>query len=198
MSIFEFDLLHSALRDNDFHVLEFLLKNKVNPNSMCQNEGIILLYSAKKANMDFIKCLVDYGADVNHKDNRGDGVLHWIGHNDMPMGLKNNIIPCLQFFIDRGIDINLKNNEGLTVLHTIACRDEQVVLEGYMEFLLDNGCDPYLTDNQGNNMFDLSNDIPLSSEVDNYLTRKLAENDNQSLIDRIRIEVDSEPVDFAF
>ena len=92
--------------------------------------------------------LLDHGANLNELDNEGSTVLHHTMHRTLPYNRELGRYPTsfIQFLIDSGSFINQKNGEGETALHIAAIsgfRDK-------IQCLLDNGADPFITDNNGN------------------------------------------------
>jgi len=74
-----------------------------------QNPGMLLMSEACKGNLAKAKDLVDIGANVNYREDRGDSVLMmacWFGHADL-----------VSFLLEKKADIHLKNDTEQTALH---------------------------------------------------------------------------------
>jgi cytohesin len=95
--------------------------------------------------INFIKFLIEAGADINAKDNQGNTPL-----NNFPLYHDEDSyearIDTLSFLIANGAEINNKNNKGYTILHS-------AVLKGnidFVRFLLQQGANINTVDNYGN------------------------------------------------
>lgn len=63
-------LLHYAVYDEDYELVELLLKNGVNINLQINRGMTPLILATRYENEEIIKLLLSYGADVNIKDNK--------------------------------------------------------------------------------------------------------------------------------
>jgi len=86
----------------------------------------------------FIKLLIQYGADVNSRDNNGKTPMHYVQFG----GGYPKVIDLL---IQHGADVNAKDEDGIVPLHYVRCLEEKDI-----ELLIANGADVNARDN--NNM----------------------------------------------
>lgn len=62
--------------------------------------------------VDIIKILLEYGSDVNAKDDYENTPLHWSAYGGKSDGIK--------ILLDHGAKINIRNKKGYTPLHLAA------------------------------------------------------------------------------
>lgn len=128
-------LMYAAYTYNIDIVLELLDKNA--SINIKDNKGITpLMYMALGVAQYFdshkeiteeeiltpIQILIEHGADIHAKNNKGQNIFSWIlaefpsdghiSHSELTRML-------LQFFIDNGVDIHIKDNENKTALHLL-------------------------------------------------------------------------------
>ncbi|AVL95151.1 ankyrin repeat protein [Moumouvirus australiensis] len=72
------------------------------------------------SNIEIIKLLLEFGADINIKNKNGDTVL-MTSLMLKPNNLKYNNIEVIKILIEAGADINMRNNQDWTAL-MLACR----------------------------------------------------------------------------
>lgn len=86
--------------------------------------GEKLLKAAKEGDVQEVKGLLDKGADVNARDERGYTPLHEL----IPWGkTENNRTEIASLLIEAGADVNARTEEGNTPLHLAAGRDSTEV-----------------------------------------------------------------------
>ncbi len=95
--------------------------------------------------------LVDYGADVNAKDN-----ATWRTHGWTPLHIAviNRNIRLVKLFAEHGADINVQNNEGKTPFH-YAVKDGNIELTLALSEL---GANPEIKDKNGKTAFDYASE----------------------------------------
>ena len=135
---------------------------------------------ARFGNVQFVKTLLDAGANVNFVDDSGNTVLHRAITNKNPEFLadKVNIIKSL---IDAGANVNAKDKHGQTVLHYAASEYNPNEYDEYDEFkghnkhnkeivklLIDSGADVNAVDNDGKTAL--------------YMATKVGNDDNVKLL----------------
>lgn len=122
----------------DMVSMEALLKKGANPNTVANNGITLLMLAARRGSMRNIDLLLQYGADVNQRDetsnnNRGDTALLVALHTGredvmlrllqagarldvrnmwdwtpMHMAAQGNCIPCLELLKSKGLDLHAK------------------------------------------------------------------------------------------
>ncbi|TET06576.1 ankyrin repeat domain-containing protein [Candidatus Dependentiae bacterium] len=89
-----------------------------------------LIQAATWGDLDRVKLLLEYKADVNlrAKNKRGDTALHMAIRNS-PYGDFNKVLQIIQLLLDNKANVNAKNNYGDTPLHA--------TLDAYQEDIQD-------------------------------------------------------------
>ena len=85
----------------------------------------------------FIRWLIDNGANINHQDRNGFSVLHFVG--------QNGLINLAEYFLDNGANPNLKDKHGNTALMTAvhnSFREKKVV-----SIFLEHAANPDIVNN---------------------------------------------------
>lgn len=133
-------ILYGDLTKNSRKIIDFLIVCKVDASI-----GKPLLYAYEKnMSIDFLKKLIELGADINVKDNEGNTLLMLIAKNvpeitifkdDEDIQKYNE--SCLALLLEKKIDINAKNSMGITALMMMA-HNGSVNL---VKLLIDNGVD---------------------------------------------------------
>jgi hypothetical protein len=162
--------IDEALLDGLTDVVEQLLDEGLDPNTMVGNNPILIL-AAKYHKPNIVKLLLDRGADPNIRMLGGGETALFITnlHPDIidsllqygaDVNIKNDygstplshfaylgIIPRIKLLVSKGADVNTTDNEGKTPL--MRARNYAVV-----ELLLRLGADPNIKDNYGNKASD--------------------------------------------
>jgi ankyrin repeat protein len=122
----------SVLKDIDIYSLKFYINSGFDIDMKDKNGKNLLHYHYKNLNM--LRELIKYGADVNIKDNTGHAIFH------------NSIITNKEFLdiiLTTNVDLNLKDVSGTTILqYAIASPDT-------FKRLVDAGADINVKDNTG-------------------------------------------------
>ncbi|HEY0428228.1 MAG TPA: ankyrin repeat domain-containing protein [Pyrinomonadaceae bacterium] len=95
-------------------IIKLLLKSGANPNTTNETNydcNSPLMYSAKYGQIDFVKLLLSYKADVNLKCKSGDTALSLLSWNNTP-----NYAELLNLLIEAGADVNAAGESGITPL----------------------------------------------------------------------------------
>lgn len=120
--------LHSAVRDNKFDCIKQELQKGEDIN--VQDGGYVgrgnppLFYAT---NLKMVQFLIDKGADIHFKNDRGETFLHTTDNKEIA-----------KFLIKKGLKLNEKNKNGYTPLHRASIRANLEV----METLVENGSHP--------------------------------------------------------
>ena len=129
--------LFVAAAYGNVEILKFLVENGANVNTNNNHDSISpLMVAIKHQFTDAVSFLIDQGADVNSQDNSGKTALHCAVEQNF------DALSCL---ITHGADINAVTNEKCTPL-MIACKHNN---DRVVNFLLENGADVALRDNNG-------------------------------------------------
>jgi|GEM_PF-5506788 len=115
--------LHRAVW-SELEILECLLKNKANPNIQ-DTSGKTSLFDCHR--VDRAQLLVEYGVDVNKKDNSGQTAFQMLILQRYLYGEKNSssdesnsvTLKIAEIILENGFDINQKDSKNETVLLAI-------------------------------------------------------------------------------
>lgn len=125
-----------------------------------------LMYAAENGRYATVACLVRRAAArVDLKDDEGRNVLHHCF-----MGT-NSSLNCTRVLIQKGADINLKDRAGITPL-MLACQTCAKAHIPLIRFLIEQGADPIIQDNDGSDAFDY---CPFDSEYVKAILRERTE-----------------------
>ena len=150
-SIVSDSVIHSAVRDYDEHLSDFILRkwehlrwkkwhrNGGYVNTTNKHNETALVLVCEKGNTDAINVLLDAGADHNISDELGET---WIHHVIDGTCKKETI----QIMIEHGADVNAMNKHDETALMR-ACTKGHI---GTINILLSVGADPNVADTDGN------------------------------------------------
>lgn len=112
---------------NNLETADFLLKRKINPNSINEDGQSLLHTAASEGRIELIKKLISYNAEVNFKDNE----------NNTPLFFAKNPF-VIQELVDNGSKVNITNKKGETPLGLFFKRKNKDNIEA----LLKNGANP--------------------------------------------------------
>ena len=102
-------VLHSAVLNGNVEAIHAKTRVIFTTTPVIKGEGIYL-----KGNLEVVQWLVEYGADVNAKDNDGCTVLH--------SAVENGNLDVINYLVKHGADINAKDYYGRSILHYTASR----------------------------------------------------------------------------
>jgi hypothetical protein len=105
--------LKKHVRQGNRDVVEILLKNGADPNSIINKHKFGLHIVAEQGDVLMIELLVKYGANVRKKNIENNGPLHYAAHGGN--------VGVLRILFNKGALIDNQNNYGETPLH-IACK----------------------------------------------------------------------------
>lgn len=155
---------------------ETIIKEFVNKKN--DNGDTAIAYAAYRGNIEIIKALVEYGADINVLTNTGQGVLHIAAQGDQPESIIffkekykfsmnsrdfSGSTPLhwachtgselsLNFLMAFGADVNSQDDVGVTPLHLGAISEKSRIIKKLIQF----GADKKLKDNSGRTPYDLA------------------------------------------
>lgn len=161
----DYDEINTAL----YNLLKTLLEKGANPNMETTYGDVALNEIINKHDLKSAKLLIDYGAIVDHKNDKGTILMNVLGKASMliagvtKMAYKkykkepnveelieyeidnaiSKILTTAKFLLDNGANINATNNKNRTALFIV--KDEKIVT-----FLINNGIDPNIIDDNGN------------------------------------------------
>ena len=121
-----------------------------NVNSCTQSGMTILMFAVNKTSLEYVKILVNSGADVNLRDDEGRTPLMYIDYDN-----DNESTEKLRLLIEHGADLNKKNNEGknafIYAAKSIYYRPEIV------KIFIDSGIDINYQGNNGRDALEIMN-----------------------------------------
>ncbi len=107
--------------------------------------------------------LLDAGADIDAKDNRGNTPLI--------LAIKKHNLTLVQFVVVHGVDVNLANAERISLLHQAAYTGDEKVAA----FLLKAGADPFVKNADGYTPLDFARakkNSAVANELKNYMGKR--------------------------
>jgi len=112
-------LLDIAVENGQLKMVEFLLKNKANPNQSDYSGKTPLQWAVGRIKNDvpveqrlkILKALIDSGADLNRKDSD-----HY-GYTPLINAAEFGELEMVKALLAAGADVHTTNNEGITALH---------------------------------------------------------------------------------
>ena len=96
------------------------LQNWLNEASTGDDGFTALHFASFHGNMQIVKLLVEYGADIHARTKAGINMLHVSAQGDQPVSLV--------YFLDKGLDINAEENRGSSPLHWAAFSGSELTL----------------------------------------------------------------------
>ena len=131
----------------DIQKARLLIENGANVNAKFgQNSFVseslrgitpLFYHIMEKSSPEIIFLLIEKGADINAKNNKGETALFYAQNPEI-----------IKTLIEKGLDINAQNNEGNTPLHTVI--QKAGGLNQYVvKFLLESGANPNIQNNRG-------------------------------------------------
>ncbi len=130
---------------------EILLNGEVNL-TMLNSEGNPYFFDAvENGNIDMVKMLVKYGADINQKNKDGYNIIYYYMSKNISfrkIADQQNYLIMLRNIISLGADVNSRDDFGGITLHkAILDNDIQTI-----KVLINAGADINAVDNKGRNM----------------------------------------------
>jgi len=114
--------------DEKFNELKKIIKIEKDAVTCRDRMGrTLLMYAAKKGNLDIVQYLIDNGSDVHAKDEDSWQPIHFTAQ-------KKNL-PMVKLLLNNGANINAQHGDGGTALHKF------VLDEDAREYLISKGAD---------------------------------------------------------
>ena len=136
-------------------ILEALAAQRCNVDLRDNQGKTPLMYACENGRYATVACLIRRGgASVDITDNEGRNVLHHCFTGTNPS------LNCAKVLFQRGVGVNVRDTAGITplMLACQACAKTHIPL---IRFLIEQGADPILQDNDGSDAFDY---CPFDSE----------------------------------
>lgn len=119
-------ILHEMVLSDCFEMAEILLKLKADPNA-ADDLGLTPLMMVETKQLEIAQLLVDYGADVNKQNNKGDTVLHLTLKNTPTLTLTKKLL-------EWGVNPNMPNNVQNTALHYASTQNDERIVKVLLKF----------------------------------------------------------------
>lgn len=139
--------LDESCRQNNIGVLKALINANINVNVNSKRGSLPLAWAVLNSNINIVQLLLDKGADANAKTGLGNTALMFV--SDRWIG---------QLLLKSGADINAKGVSGNTALIDAT----QCVKIDIVKFLLENGADREIQNDQGKTALMVANHIMAS------------------------------------
>lgn len=121
--------------DGQLNVAQLLIENGANVNAKAKRDGITPLHqAASNRHLDFVKVLIQNGAQVDPTDNEEKTPLH--------LACEKNYTEIAKFLIENGANVHAKDDLNQTPIHH-ACQNRHVAWGSLqlIHLLIENGCD---------------------------------------------------------
>ncbi len=146
--------LFEAARDGDVQTMMNLISDCGGPGQRDDEGNTLLHIAARSHRPEAVVFLIDKGANVNAKNNRGLTPLHGLGH------WEDIDVKIATLLIKYGADVNAQHDGSGVPLHSAVFQDNVDLVK----LLLENGANPNLANDVG--------DTPLHRAV--HLNHKVA------------------------
>ncbi len=83
------------------------------------NAAAYLVKAAVFGETEVVKILLDGGADVNKRNDRGDTALHTAAYCDFRLNFDPRAAATIKLLVSRNADINARNSDGRSVLQAV-------------------------------------------------------------------------------
>ena len=135
---------------NKYEICKLLLENRADPTYATYDNNITPLHwAAANENVELIKLLLKYDADIDAKTKQHETALIY--------GVKSNKLDSVKILLSQGSNPNIRNVAGDTSLH-IAARN----LNGdIIKMLIDNNADVSIMNNSQQNAFAIATRLDL-------------------------------------
>ncbi|MBD3254170.1 MAG: hypothetical protein GF383_03715 [Candidatus Lokiarchaeota archaeon] len=139
------EVLLLAARNKDFRMVKWAVNMGADVNARNEDGKSALIYACDyKASIEIAQYLVKNGAEVNVKAKYGDSPLGY--------GAMYGELALVKFLLESKADVNMQGEYGRTALHYASTpRDWSSNYFGIAKLLLENGADPNLVNDGGDN-----------------------------------------------
>ena len=108
-------LLHSASRQNQVHIMQYLIESGISLNAKNDDGNTALHIAVESGQIEAMNLLLESGADDTILNNKMDAPLH--------IACRNNNSNVIAAFLEHPVDLIVPGYRGRTPLHTIAEHD---------------------------------------------------------------------------
>ncbi|KAF5346997.1 hypothetical protein D9756_011022 [Leucocoprinus leucothites] len=130
--------LYSGVRNQQVHVVRFLVKLGGGINTIGSDDQTVLHYAVRNRHTEIVKVLADLKADLNLQDKYGKTALY--------LAAQNGDTEIIKVLADFKADLNLQNSDGETTLCWAALNGDTEIVK----VLADLKADPNLQNSDGN------------------------------------------------
>nr|WIK87654.1 ankyrin repeat protein [Oriental turtle dovepox virus] len=156
------NVLFSAIYNYDLDMIEFLLRNKVDPNKemvlvdpMDYNRTPLVV-SASLGHTEIVKILLKYGANI-------DGRISTWFTSALHTAVQYNKYETARLLLENGANVNIQDYELMTPMHTTLLYNP--FNEKMVRLLLKYGADIRLKNNTGDSAIDIVYKNYISDEI---------------------------------
>ena len=137
--------------------VNLLISYKANLDKLDQNGISALSYAINRQHLEIIEALLEAGANPNLRDSSGYTPLH----TTVFSAYRPSVL-IAETIIGHGGDVNATDNDGQTPLHAAVSDGHHIKL---IKFLLSNGADPCIIDQDGRKAIDLAKDDKVANII---------------------------------
>ncbi len=175
------DFILSGENEENFHKMDELLKNGLNPNSKFafdedSPEKSLVEHFCTTDTLQYIKLLIQYDVDLEIISEDGQTLLHFFLSQVLDAGPSDHTLSIYELILKRTNHlVNNQDNEGRTALMLAAKAGATDIIK----LLIENGADISICDRNGNNCLHYclmdNNAIELLFETIEYLIKVKAD-----------------------
>ena len=117
-------LLSLSVIENRYEFIHFLLKNGADPNVLYLNDNSVLHYACQNSNINIVKLLCDYGANINSKNKHGNTPV-WVAVHEC----KLRYFDIVEYLSTKSPLIDEKNKYGISVRERIIITENEKLIK---------------------------------------------------------------------
>ena len=106
---YRFSPLHEAANQGNVHIINYLIKNKINIHYKNDRQMNALHYAACRDSMDVVMALVKSGIDINETNINGNTPLI--------LSISEGISSVTEYLVENNVNIHIRNEYGYNALH---------------------------------------------------------------------------------